>query len=490
MRTVPGDGRVSGRVLAAGAALAVLLVVAWCTLHTGTPLEGRWRLMRWYAAGWVAFAAAALLLLRAPARQAVPVMLAGAFALQALAVCFPPTTTDDFYRYVWDGTVQAHGIDPYRYAPLSPELAPLRDPWLFPPDPRPGGRPPDAPDLTDLCTSRGIPHVCTRINRPTEHTIYPPVAEAYFLGLHYVSPHGHRQRAVQVAAAVLALATAGLLAAALGRAGRDPRAAVLWAWCPTVYLECGNNAHVDVLGVLLLVGALAVLGARGEHDPPSTRRIAVAGALFGAAVAVKLVPALAGPALLGRRARAFSAAAAGMFVLGYLPHIAAVGSGVLGYLPGYLHEEGYGGTERFGALRLLVPESAAAGVAVGVLAVTALVVWRGAATRPAAQGAVVMTGTAFVVVGPSQPWYGLLVVALAALAGRWEWLAVAAAAYPVALAGAVGVDNGLMQQRAYAPAAAAVAAVAAWRWARASGARASGTRGTAGTPDPGRGRRT
>lgn len=441
----------AGPVRAAGAALAVLLAAAWCTLRTGTPQEGRWALLAWYGLGWLAFAAAAGLLLRARSRRAPGLLAAGALALQVLAVSFPPTTTDDFYRYVWDGKVQAAGVSPYRYAPLDPALAHLRDDWLFPPDAKaatrggPGSR--GDPGRTDLCTSRGVPHDCTRINRPAEHTIYPPVAEAYFLGLHHVSPDGERQRSAQAAAAALALATGLAIALALRRAGRDPRGAVLWAWCPTAWLEAGNNAHVDVLGVLLLVCALLVL---------QSGRSAAAGVLFGAAVAVKLVPALA---LLLRRPALFLAAAGGVFALGYLPHVLAVGSGVLGYLPGYLREEGYAGTERFGPLRLLVPGPPAPVVAVAVLGGVALYVWRTAGRRSSAHGALLVTGTAFVLVGPSQPWYGLLVVALAAVSARWEWLAVAAAAYPVYLAGALGVPNGEMQQRAYLPAAALVCLV-------------------------------
>ncbi len=456
------------RTFAAATALGALLVLTWLTLDEGPPRQGSAALLWWYAADAAAFALAAALLLRTPARRALPLLTAGAVALQVLAVSFPPTTTDDFYRYVWDGKVQAHGIDPYRYAPLAPELAPLRDPWLFPPGPAPRPGAVGDPGTTDLCTSRGVPHDCTRINRPAEHTIYPPVAEAYFLGLHYLSPPEQRQRSAQAAAALLALATAALVVGTLRRAGRDPRLAVLWAWCPLVVLECGNNAHVDVLGVLLLVAALATLARPGgRSDTLSARRIAAAGALFGAAVAVKLVPALAAPALLGRRAVLFLAAAAGVFAAGYVPHVAAVGSGVLGYLPGYLHEEGYAGTERFGVLRLFVPGALAPAATVAILAAVAGVVWRGAATRPAAEGALLVAGTAFVVVGPSQPWYGLLVVALAALCGRWEWLAVAAAAYPVYLAGALGVDNAAMQQRAYLPAALFVAAVTAARMRKA-----------------------
>ena len=32
-------------------------------------------------------------------------------------------TSDDLYRYAWDGRVQAHGVDPYASPPLEPALA-------------------------------------------------------------------------------------------------------------------------------------------------------------------------------------------------------------------------------------------------------------------------------------------------------------------------------------------------------------------------------
>jgi hypothetical protein len=52
-----------------------------------------------------------------------------------------------------------------------------------------------------------------------------------------------------------------------------------------------------------------------------------------------------------------------------------------------------------------------------------------------------------------------MLVALAVLAARPEWLAVAAAAYPVYQAGHLGVDNSEMQQWAYLPAALVVVGV-------------------------------
>jgi hypothetical protein len=423
---------------------------AW-TLHLNGPaVAGGRHVMTWYAICWATFALAAACVRFVPPRTAVALILFGGVALQVLGVNWRPTTTDDWYSYIWDGTVQAHGIDPYRYTPTDPALAPLRDPWIFPGP---------AVGHPEYCGFTPPGAGCVRINRPDVHTIYPPVAEAAFLGLHAVSPHAHRLRAAQALAAALAVLATGVLMWVLRALGRDPRWAVWWAWCPTVWLECGNNAHIDVLGVVFLLGALGLV-ARGD---PRARRIAAAGVLFGAAVAVKLIPAVIGPALLARRAVLLLGAAAGLIALGYLPHVIAVGTHVLGYLPGYLHEEGYAGQSRFGVLRLLVGSSIAPVVAVLVVLAAAGRAWQLTRTRPAVDGAVLMAGATFVVLGPSEPWYGLLLIALAAAAARPEWLLVAAAAYPVYNRDFLGADDTTMQQRCYLPAAALVLAIAAGR---------------------------
>ncbi|HUR73557.1 MAG TPA: glycosyltransferase family 87 protein [Sporichthya sp.] len=448
------------RLSAAGAALAALVGAQVAALRIGLPddADGR-RLLLCYALGAVAFVAGAWLVRGLPTRRSLQVAVAGGVLLQAVAVCYSPTTTDDYWRYLWDGKVQAAGIDPYGYAPLDPALADLRDAELFPPDSRTpvetaGAQ---AEGRTDHCTIRGVPHDCTEINRPNVHTIYPPVAEAAFLGMHYLSPDTHRVVAFQIAMGLLALGVAAALIWALRRSDRDPRGVVWWTWCPVVWLECANNAHIDVLGVLLLVLALGVL----THHQVTSRRLGSGGALFGAAVAVKLVPVLVAPVLLFRRGHLVLAAATGVFVAGYLPHLLFVGTDVLGYLPGYLQEEGYSGEERFGVVRLLVPDRAAPAVAVLIGATIAAWVLRRAVVRarPDAEDALLLVGAAFVLVGPSQTWYGLIVVALAVLVNRPEWLALAAAAYPVYQAGHLGVDNSEMQQRAYLPAALFVAAV-------------------------------
>ncbi|AEM82043.1 hypothetical protein Strvi_2319 [Streptomyces violaceusniger Tu 4113] len=444
-------------------------------------------LSRWYALAWVLFAAAAWTVRRLGARHAAVFVLVGSAAVAATGLLGPPRTSTDAYRYAWDGRVQAAGISPYDHAPEDPALASLRDRWLFPkgpachgPDrapvrPAPGARPSANPapdhmrgtsDHTRGASGPAEPQ-CTRLNRPAVHTIYPPVAEGYFLLVHRSAPSGSTLLPLQTGGALLSVATTAVLLAA-ARRRPDPRLATaraaLWAWCPAVPVEAVNNAHVDALGVLLTVAGLVAV----------PRRRALGGVLLGAAIAAKLLPAVTLPGALSgilttnpmnpktpkapkvpkapenagsppsptaRIRRAAAAAvrpaaaillpAAAVVALGYLPYILLSRSSVLGYLTGYVAEEGYetGSTasddkNRYALLRLLhpAPESWALPVVAAVLlVVVAWVLLRGDPGRPW-RGALVVTGTAFLLMTPGYPWYALLVVALVALDGRWEWL--------------------------------------------------------------------
>jgi hypothetical protein len=177
--------------------------------------------------------------------------------------------------------------------------------------------------------------------------------------------------------------------------------------------------------VLLVVLAFSVTRGRG--------------ALLGAAVAVKLLPALALPGALAgalrsgidrRRIAAILVPATLVVVLAYLPYVLGSRASVLGYLFGYLQEEGYedpGARGRYGLLRLVVPDAwAPVAVALVMAAVVAYVLSRGSPERPW-EGALLVTGSLMLLLTPGYSWYALLVVALAAMAGRPEWLSVAAA---------------------------------------------------------------
>ncbi|WP_069758298.1 glycosyltransferase family 87 protein [Streptomyces sp. LUP47B] len=412
------------RLAVTAALLAALTAVVTDTLHAGDNHSAPARLLAGYAVAWALFAAAVWTVRKVPARAATVLVLIGAAAVAVAGLSAPPRTSDDMYRYAWDGRVQAAGISPYAYPPAAPELAHLRDGWLFPTE--------------GACKGWGLSHtgsgLCVRMNRPTVPTIYPPVAEGWYLAVHAVSPPDSRHKPLQVGGAALALGTTGALLVVLRRRGdpqRAPARAALWAWCPAVTFEAVNNAHIDTLGVLFVVLALGTgtVGARR-------------GALLGAAIAVKILPVLVLPgALAGQRGPArvlrVAASAVAAVALAYLPYVIVSGADVLGYLPGYLHEEGYesGRVRRFALLRLFLPDAAAGVTAAVLLALTALYVWwRGDPARPW-HGALLLTGTAMLLFSPRYPWYSLLVIALVALDGRWEWLTVTLAGTTLYLAG-------------------------------------------------------
>ncbi|MCX5127985.1 glycosyltransferase family 87 protein [Streptomyces sp. NBC_00347] len=413
------------------------------------------RLTWWYAAAWTLFGTAAWSLRRVPERYVVPLVLAGALAVCAAGLAGPPLTSTDSFRYAWDGRVQAAGISPYDHAPADPALRTLRDDWLFPR----GAAACAGPDRVGI-----EPGVCTRINRPAVHTVYPPVAEGWFGLVHALSPAGVRHKALQTGGALLALAVTGALLLVQRRRGARPRTAAYWAWCPAVAVEAVNNAHVDVLAVLLSVAALGVV----------VRRRAPGGALFGLAIAAKLLPAVLLPGALAgirrwRDAAALLLPAAAVVGLAYLPYVLASRASVFGYLGGYAEEEGYedpGAGGRYALLRLVLPDSwSVPAVAVGMLTVTAYV-WRRGDPRQPWSAALLVTGTAFLLMTPGYSWYALLLIALVALDGRAEWLGVAvagAAAYvsvralggatiPVAygLAGAAVLVGWVLRRRAAA----------------------------------------
>ncbi|WP_051760613.1 glycosyltransferase 87 family protein [Herbidospora cretacea] len=366
-------------------------------------------LTAWYTLCWALFAAAAWSLRRVPARRTAVLVIAGGLAVGATGLLDGPRTSTDSYRYAWDGRVQAAGVSPYNHPPADPALAGLRDEWLFP----------DRSACSQTYLSWLPEGGCTRINRPTVPTIYPPVAEAYFLAVHTLSPDGSRHKPLQFGGLLLAMATTLLLLRTAG-----PRAACLWAWCPAVPVEAVNNAHADVLAVLLAVAGIVVVA----------RRRVAGGALLGAAVAAKFLPALLLPGVLSRVRRPRDALAvlvpAGAVVAAaYLPYLLASKASVFGYLVGYTAEEGYQDASdgRYFLVRWLLPDAWAPPVVVGAMVcVAAYTMIKGDPERPWT-GALTVTGTAFLLLTPGYSWYALLVVALVALDGRWEWLGVAAA---------------------------------------------------------------
>lgn len=404
-------------VAAGGAALSGS--VAW-----GHPIwSARWALL-WRLGLWsVVWVIGVVFALRLRGRRAGVLIVGAGLALRLAALAGPPTTSDDLYRYAWDGRMQQAGIDPYAAAPASTQLTRFHDGWLWP--------------GPTVCAAQHDPPGCTRINRPAARTIYPPVAEFWFASVYRLGGLQARHKAWQIAGVCADAVTMALLVVALRRWQRDPRWLALYALAPYPVLEFVNNGHVDALAVALMTSALVVAApARDAGRRDEVRSDVLLGLLIGAAALVKVYPGLlllAVPCLPRTRpwrsfARA-SVAAGVLAVAAYLPHVVAVGTRVVGYLPGYLREEHYNSGGRFLLAGLLhVPGPAAAAmVAAGIAGAAAVVVWR---RPPFPTAAVTLLVTLLLATTPVQPWYGVAVVALAAVCAEPWWAVAAVAGYP------------------------------------------------------------
>lgn len=404
MRATSGTGQ-GNRLLGAALLAALGLLVglyAYCRFAPSLPHRVLWQQSLTIGP----FLLAVLLLARArfTPRAALVLVFGAGVALQIIAISTPPSSSDDDYRYLWDARVQLAGIDPYRYTPDAPELRGLRTPFYF-------------PDKAHCPWPVDQGSACSAINRPAVPTAYPPVAEGAFALVRIASlGRADRHLPIQLAAALGAVAVAWLLARRALARGGPLWPVALWAWCPLVATEFGNNAHIDWLGVLFCVLALHCEAAR---------RSGAAGLLTGAAIATKIYPGLVLVSLLRRRPVLVLGCAAGLVAASYLPHVLAVGPDVLGYLPGYLREERYTSGGRFLLLDPWLPGPLVPVAAAVILGLTALWVFRHTDPDAPQDSAVVMAGVVIAVSTPSYGWYALLVLALAVLSGAVEWLPMA-----------------------------------------------------------------
>ena len=228
------------------------------------------------------------------------VALIVATVARAVALPAPPFLSTDVYRYVWDGRVQAAGLNPYRYVPGDSALAPLRDTAIYPNINRRGYAP----------------------------TIYPPAAQAIFL---IVTRFGETLLTMKLAMIAFEGVAMLTLMELLAWRGQPASRVLIYAWHPLPIWEFAGTGHIDAAAIALL--CLSLLAA-DRQQPGLTGVALAAGAL------VKPFPLAIAPALWRRFDWKLPAAALLTAALLYAPYL-GVGSKVLGFLSRYGDEEGY-----------------------------------------------------------------------------------------------------------------------------------------------------
>ena len=241
-----------------------------------------------------------ILFLRGPSHNQSPhllyIILFFGILYRIFLVPIQPMLSSDMYRYLWDGRVQASGINPYRYPPNHEALKKLRDGAVYP-----------------------------FINRKGSPTIYPGGAQVLFYLLNRV---GVRSVTAYKAATSLMfdMGSILLLIMILGRLGLNKERVLVYAWNPLIIYELANNGHLD--GFVVFFSLLTLWFLVKEWPKAAVSSLAVATSL-------KLYPLIILPAVIRekkvRRLLLFS----GIFLLFYIPYL-SVGEKVLGFLPEYL----------------------------------------------------------------------------------------------------------------------------------------------------------
>jgi alpha-1,6-mannosyltransferase len=271
--------------------------------------------------GWVAMDQALLYLVavwvvlnRPVNRWTLVIIVVCAVGCRLICLFSPPFLSTDIFRYVWDGRVQAAGINPYRYIPADPHLSFLRDSEIY-------------------------PHIN---RREYAHTIYPPGSQMLFLAITRI---GESVRWMKAGMVGLEALTIWILVKLLTALGLRREQVLIYAWHPLLLWEVASSGHVD--GAALPLIALALL-LYVRHKPLAT------GVALGAATLIKLYPIVLLPALYRRREWRdwrMPAAVAGLVAAGYTCY-SSVGRGILGFLPEYAKEEGMESGSRYFLLTL------------------------------------------------------------------------------------------------------------------------------------------
>ena len=203
-----------------------------------------------------------------------------ALVLRLAVFWLPPILSDDAYRYVWDGLVQAEGYNPYLHTPDSPELEALHDEPVY-----------------------------AELNSTDRYTVYPPVSQFVFrIGAIFYDQGW--EVSWFVIKGLLTLFEFGAVLV-LSRMLR-PRQLLLYAWNPAVVLAGAGQGHGEAAMVLFL--ALTLFALTKKQGGWASVWLACAGG-------VKLYPFLLFPFLWRRFGWKSIAAGLGMAILPALPFL-------------------------------------------------------------------------------------------------------------------------------------------------------------------------
>ena len=176
---------------------------------------------------------------------------------RAILLFTHPVLEDDFWRYLWDGRVLAHGLNPYSYKPLDRALDFLNTSYRH------------------------------QIGWKQYGTIYPPVSIFVFALAYLLSPDS--LLALKMILSGFDMATGLLVAAWMRSKSISLKWSALYFLNPLVLKEIANSGHLDSIAVFFSVASGLCL-AKSIIERGSAKLTFAAWVLLAISIASKIYP--------------------------------------------------------------------------------------------------------------------------------------------------------------------------------------------------------
>ena len=342
-----------------------------------------------------------------PATRPRELYIIGVFALLFRLMLLPgePTLSDDVYRYLWEGKVQLHGVNPYLRPPNAEGLKDLRDPYY------------------------------ARVNHPSIPTIYPPLAQGLFAGLAKIRYSLTTFKAVFLA---FDLATAFVVWRILIASNGNPLFCLIYAWNPLVIVETASSGHLDAMGAFFLT--LSLLLFLREKRVLSVIPL-------GLSILTKFLPAILLPLYLqklrGREKWALLLLLP-MLGLAYLPYMDA-GKNLYHALGQYSQSWEFNAST-FSLLGLwITSRDVRKAIVIGVLIILTIWLWRRDLDLP--DRMLFLLGALFLVTPVLYPWYLIWILPFLALRPSVPWIYLTAGSFLSYRILPIYLETGLWQEQ-------------------------------------------
>ena len=160
---------------------------------------------------------------------------------------------DDVYRYLWDGKVFAHGINPFKFAPEEInkyKSLKIQDPVYFHSHYGENDQN-ELAILNDLKWENDIAlRYMERINHPDVPTIYPPLAQYVFRFSQQVNVDS--LPTLRIIFLAFDLMGTVFIILALRALNLNQNFSLVYFWSPLMIKETYNSTHLDIIGISCL----------------------------------------------------------------------------------------------------------------------------------------------------------------------------------------------------------------------------------------------